>query len=47
MDGSYGSFKETGWTGLVGMVTRKEADFTLNDLTLAYDRSMVKQMIHF
>ena len=41
VDGSYGSPNGTGWTGLVGMVARKEVDFAINDLSVVYDRSMV------
>ena len=42
VDGSFGSHNGTGWTGLMGMVARKEVDFAINDLSVGYDRSMVK-----
>jgi hypothetical protein len=41
VDGSYGSAYGNGWTGLIGMVARQEVDFSINDLSVAYDRSMV------
>ena len=42
MDGSYGSPNGTEWTGLVGMVARKEVDFIINGLAFVYDRAMVR-----
>ena len=42
VDGSFGSHNGTVWNGLIGMVARKEVDFAINDLSVVYDRSMVK-----
>ena len=42
VDGTYGSPNGTGWTGLVGMVARKEVDFIINGLAVVYDRAMVR-----
>ena len=42
MDGTYGSPNGTEWTGLMGMVARKEVDFIINGLAFVYDRAMVR-----
>ena len=42
MDGTYGSPNGTVWTGLMGMVARKEVDFIINGLAFVYDRAMAR-----
>jgi hypothetical protein len=44
-DMKYGSFNETSgkWNGIIGMLQRKEIDFSLMDLTILAERSQVLQ----
>ncbi len=42
-DLKYGNLNETNgkWNGIIGMLQRKEVDFTLMDLTILAERSQV------
>jgi hypothetical protein len=43
--GDYGSGsmdKDGQWTGQIGMINRKEVDFSVMDITVLYERSKVK-----
>jgi hypothetical protein len=44
-DGTYGILDANHeWTGLIGMINRGEADFTISALTRTYDREKVSDV---
>ena len=43
-DEAYGVLDDNGkWTGLIGLLVQDQADMSINDLTITFDRAQVNQ----